>query len=72
MGCIFQIANWYITRLFDFRWMLYKNNLVVRVIRCFRPWRFSSIQFGAAHAVEFPAGTVPNQVSTGDKLILEN
>lgn len=49
-----------------------KSNLVVSVIRNFRPWRFSGIYPNAAHAIEFPAGRVPQTVVPGDKLILEN
>ena len=48
-----------------------KNSSVVKILRGFQPWKFSSIYFNAAHAIEFPAGTVPDSVSPGDKLVLE-
>lgn len=48
-----------------------KNNSVLKVIRDFRPWQLSSIYFKAAHAIEFPAGTVPQMVVAGDELVFE-
>jgi uncharacterized membrane protein (UPF0127 family) len=48
-----------------------RSNTVIKVIRGFRPWRFSRIYLKAAHVVEFPAGAVPEAVTTGDQLILE-
>lgn len=47
------------------------RHAVVKVIRGFRPWKFSRIYFRAAHAIEFPTGTVPFSVSDGDLLVLE-
>ncbi len=49
-----------------------KSNMVVKVLRGFRPWRFSRMFLKAAHAIEFPAGTVPEAVMPGDQIILEN
>jgi uncharacterized membrane protein (UPF0127 family) len=48
-----------------------KAHAIVAIIRGFRPWSFSRIYFKAAHAIEFPAGTVNESVVPGDKLSLE-
>lgn len=48
-----------------------KADTVVAVLHRLRPWRFSWIYFSAAHAIEFPAGTVPESVVPGDRLSLE-
>lgn len=49
---------------------LNKANVVVAVIRNFLPWRFSRIYFSAVHAIEFPAGAVPESLVAGDELSL--
>lgn len=49
-----------------------KVNSVVKVIRGFQPWRFSSLYFKAAHVIEFPAGVVSESVVDGDILIFES
>lgn len=41
---------------------------VVKILRNFKPWRFSWIYFGASHALELPAGSVGEQVREGDYL----
>lgn len=41
---------------------------VVKILRNFKPWRFSWIYFGAKHALELPAGSVGEEVKVGDKL----
>ena len=44
------------------------DNKVVKVLRHFKPWRFSWIYLGARRALELPAGKVPNDVVKGDQL----
>ncbi len=46
-----------------------ENWEIVKILRGFRPWRFSGMYFNATHMLEFPAGTVEPSVSVGDKLI---
>lgn len=46
-----------------------KNWEIVKILRGFRPWRFSGVYFNASHMLEFPAGTVESSVVVGDKLI---
>ena len=41
---------------------------VVKVVRGFRPWRFSWIYLKAKHVLELPAGTVGKEVKEGDYL----
>ena len=48
-----------------------RQNVVVAVVRGFRPWRFTRIYFKAAHALEFPAGRLPESISIGDHIVLE-
>ncbi len=48
-----------------------RSNTVVKVIRGFRPWRISKNYRMAAHAVEFPAGSVPESVTSGDQLVFQ-
>lgn len=45
-----------------------KENEVVKVIRNFRPWRFSWIYFKAQKTLELPLGTLDETVMPGDKL----
>jgi len=46
-----------------------KNWEIVKILRGFRPWRFSAIYFKSSHVLEFPAGTIDSSISIGDKLI---
>lgn len=41
---------------------------IVKILRNFRPWRFSWMYFKAKHALELPAGTVGNEIREGDIL----
>lgn len=45
-----------------------RDNRVVKIIRNFKPWRFSWIYFSARRALELPAGTVPENIVRGDEL----
>ena len=47
-----------------------KDGVVVKVVRMFRPWRFSWIYFRARHVIELPAGVVPDSVIEGDRLAI--
>ncbi len=47
-----------------------KNNEIVKIIRNFRPWRFSRIYFRARHTIEFISGTIPDSIVVGDKLVI--
>lgn len=41
---------------------------VVKIIRNFKPWRFSWIYLKARHVVELPAGSLSDEVEIGDLL----
>lgn len=45
-----------------------RDNKVVKILRNFKPWRFSWIYFGARRALELPAGKVPRDITKGDVL----
>jgi len=45
-----------------------KHNCIVKILRNFRPWRFSGIYFKASKVIEFKAGTVEQTVNVGDYL----
>ena len=45
-----------------------KNYKVVKVLRNFKPWRFSLIYFRASKVIELPSGKVPLDVKKGDEL----
>lgn len=45
-----------------------KKNEVVKVIKNFKPWRFSWIYFNAQKTLELPAGTLGDDINPGDKL----
>lgn len=45
-----------------------RDNKVVKVLRNFKPWRFSWIYLSARRALELPAGKVPDDVVKGDEL----
>jgi uncharacterized membrane protein (UPF0127 family) len=47
------------------------DGFVVKIIRDFRPWRFSKIYFKACHVIEFAIGTLPSNVVVGDQLIVK-
>ncbi|MEX1099063.1 MAG: DUF192 domain-containing protein [Bacteriovoracaceae bacterium] len=41
---------------------------VVKILRNFKPWRFSLVYLKAKHALELPAGSVGRDVNEGDFL----
>jgi uncharacterized protein len=72
-------------RFTPFRWMhmffmrfaidivfLGRGNTVIRVNPGLKPWRMSSVVFGARKALELPAGTAEaSSTQIGDQIILE-
>ncbi|MCT4642227.1 MAG: DUF192 domain-containing protein [Bacteriovoracaceae bacterium] len=44
------------------------NNKVVKILRSFKPWRWSLIYLKAKNVIELPAGTVPEDLEKGDEL----
>jgi uncharacterized membrane protein (UPF0127 family) len=44
------------------------DNKVVKVIKNFKPWRFSWIYFSAQKTLELPAGTLTDEVQKNDVL----
>jgi uncharacterized membrane protein (UPF0127 family) len=48
------------------------QNIVVAVVRGFKPWRFSKMYLKAKHAIEFPAGRVPESVRAGDLIVCDS
>lgn len=47
---------------------LSSSNKIVKVIRSFKPWRFTRIYFSARRVLELPEGTLPENVIEGDEL----
>jgi uncharacterized membrane protein (UPF0127 family) len=47
---------------------LSKDNVIVKIIRGFKPWRFSWIYFKSRRVLELPNGVIPNNIVEGDKL----
>ena len=47
---------------------LTKDMKVVKVIRGFKPWRFTRIYFSAKHVLELPEGTLNFEINQGDEL----
>lgn len=45
-----------------------RDNRVVKVLRNFKPWRFSWIYLDARKVLELPAGKIPAEMIKGDKL----
>lgn len=41
---------------------------IVKIIRVFKPWRFSWIYLKARKVIELPAGKVPDSIKVGDEL----
>lgn len=48
-----------------------KNYKVVKVIKGFKPWRFSGIYLKASHVIELPQNVIPKTLEVGDMLLLE-
>jgi uncharacterized protein len=48
-----------------------KNNEIVKIIKNFRPWMFSRIYFRARHTIELLAGTIPDSIAVGDRLVID-
>jgi uncharacterized membrane protein (UPF0127 family) len=44
------------------------ENKIVKIIRSFKPWRFSWIYFRAVKVIELPAGKIPVNISEGDEV----
>jgi len=47
---------------------LSKKNEIVKVIRGFKPWRFTRIYFKASKVLELPQGTIPENIHEGDEV----
>ena len=45
---------------------------VIKIIRSFKPWRFSWIYFGASRVLELPEGKIPENMKKGDYLEVIN
>lgn len=45
-----------------------RENKIVKILRQFKPWRFSWIYFKAVRVLELPAGKVPENISEGDEV----
>jgi uncharacterized membrane protein (UPF0127 family) len=45
-----------------------KNNEIVKIIRGFKPWRFSWIYLKSRRVLELPNGKVPEYIKKGDVL----
>jgi len=50
--------------------VIFLNNdfKIIKIIRSFKPWRFSWIYFKATKVLELPEGKIPNDVTEGDYL----
>ncbi len=50
--------------------VIFMNNdfKIVKIIRSFKPWRFSWIYFKATKVLELPEGIIPIEVKEGDEL----
>jgi uncharacterized protein len=47
---------------------LTNDNEIVKIIRTFKPWRFSWIYFRSRKVLELPNGTIPDHIKKGDYL----
>lgn len=45
-----------------------KEDKVVKVIKGFRPWRWTRIYWRAKKVIEFPAGALPTDIVPGDEV----
>ena len=45
-----------------------RDNKIVKILRSFKPWRFSWIYFKAVRTLELPEGKIPNEIEVGDEL----
>lgn len=73
-GIYFPRSNWIHNSFVRFSLdviFIDKNNIIIKIIRNFRPWSISTIYFKAAHTIEFPTGRVPGNISVGDSLVIE-
>ena len=50
--------------------VIFLNNdfKIIKIIRSFKPWRFSWIYFKATKVLELPEGKIPKDVTEGDYL----
>lgn len=47
---------------------LNRKNHIVKIIKGFKPWRFTRIYFTATKVLELPSGKIPEEVKEGDEL----
>lgn len=47
---------------------LSKKNKVVKIIRNFKPWRLTRMYFKATKCIEFPDGSLPEDLNIGDEI----
>jgi len=45
-----------------------KDYKIVKIIRSFKPWRFTRIYLTASHVIELPENTVTDSFNVGDQL----
>lgn len=45
---------------------------IIRILRGFKPWRFSWIYWRARHVFEFPGGTIGDDIKEGDLLEIQS
>ena len=45
-----------------------KTNEIVKIIRGFKPWRFTRIYFKARTVLELPVGSIPSDIIEGDQV----
>ena len=45
-----------------------KNYKIVKILKNFKPWRFSLIYFRASKVIELPNGTITENIKAGDQL----
>lgn len=51
---------------------LNNNFRIVKIVRGFKPWRFTGIYFTANQVLELPEGTLPMTIKEGDDLEVIN
>lgn len=47
---------------------LSKDMKIVKIIKCFKPWRISGIYFKARKVLELPNGTITDEMNVGDEI----
>jgi uncharacterized membrane protein (UPF0127 family) len=51
---------------------LNKELKVIKVYRNLKPWRMTRIYFTASKVIELPAGSLPDEIQSGDQIRIEN